>query len=106
MVRSLGADHTINYTQTDITQAGQYFDLILDAAAYRSVFDYLPILSAKGTYVLVDRYPDWMTTISRTPSNNMNPDIEAQIRVCEARLSAAMLDSDVAALDVRTGEPL
>jgi NADPH:quinone reductase-like Zn-dependent oxidoreductase len=53
MVRSLGADHMIDYTQTDITQAGQQFDLILDAAAYRSVFDYLPILTAKGTYVLV-----------------------------------------------------
>jgi Zinc-binding dehydrogenase len=53
MVHSLGDDHTIDYTQTDITQSGQQFDLILDTVAYRSVFDYLPILTAKGTYVLV-----------------------------------------------------
>jgi NADPH:quinone reductase-like Zn-dependent oxidoreductase len=53
MVRSLGADHMIDYTQTDITQTGQQFDLILDAAAYRSAFDYLPILTTEGTYVLV-----------------------------------------------------
>jgi NADPH:quinone reductase-like Zn-dependent oxidoreductase len=52
-VRSISADHIIDYTQTDITQTGQQFDLILDAAAYRSVFDYLPGLTKRGTYVLI-----------------------------------------------------
>ncbi|KAM3093840.1 NAD(P)-dependent alcohol dehydrogenase [Phormidesmis sp. 146-12] len=53
MVRSLGSDHIIDYTQTDVTQIEQRYDLILDAAAYRSAFDYLPILTPEGTYVLV-----------------------------------------------------
>ncbi|MEA5467542.1 NAD(P)-dependent alcohol dehydrogenase [Spirulina sp. 06S082] len=53
MVRSLGADRVIDYTQADVTQNGQHYDLMLDAAAYRSVFDYLPVLTTEGTYVMV-----------------------------------------------------
>lgn len=53
MVRELGADHVIDYTQEDVTQTEQPYDLILDAAAYRSFFDYLPALAAEGTYVWV-----------------------------------------------------
>ncbi|MEG3955784.1 NAD(P)-dependent alcohol dehydrogenase [Microcoleus sp. herbarium2] len=53
MVRSLGADCVIDYTQVDVTRQGQHYDLIFDAAAYRSVFDYLPALTPEGIYVLV-----------------------------------------------------
>ncbi|MGC1305849.1 MAG: NAD(P)-dependent alcohol dehydrogenase [Phormidesmis sp.] len=53
MVRSLNPDHIIDYTQTDITQTDRQYDLILDAAAYRSAFDYFPILKSSGTYVLI-----------------------------------------------------
>jgi NADPH:quinone reductase-like Zn-dependent oxidoreductase len=53
MVRSQGADHILDYTQTDLSQYQQNYDLILDAAAYRSVFDYLPTLVPNGTYVMV-----------------------------------------------------
>lgn len=52
MVRSLGADHGIDYTQEDVTQNGQQYDLILDAAAYRPFSDYKRILSPKGIYIL------------------------------------------------------
>lgn len=53
MVRAIGADHIIDYTQVDVTKNGQHYDLILDAAAYRSVFDYRQVLTTEGTYVLV-----------------------------------------------------
>ena len=61
MVRSLGGSHgaslhpdyILDYTKTDITQTGQQYDLILDAAAYRSAFDYFQVLKPEGTYVLI-----------------------------------------------------
>ncbi|HSF18760.1 MAG TPA: NAD(P)-dependent alcohol dehydrogenase [Vicinamibacteria bacterium] len=53
LVRSLGADHVIDYTRGDFTQSGQRYDLILDAAAYRSVSQYKRVLSADGIYVMV-----------------------------------------------------
>ena len=38
MVRSLGANHVIDYTQEDYTQNGSRYDLIVDAAAYPPIF--------------------------------------------------------------------
>ena len=53
MVQGLNPDHIIDYKKEDITQTGQQYDLILDAAAYRSAFDYFPVLKPEGTYVLI-----------------------------------------------------
>jgi NADPH:quinone reductase-like Zn-dependent oxidoreductase len=52
MVRSIGADHVIDYTQEDFTKSGQRYDLILDIAAKGSVSDYQHALSPKGIYIL------------------------------------------------------
>jgi NADPH:quinone reductase-like Zn-dependent oxidoreductase len=51
--RELGADEAVDYTQHDITQSGQQYDLILDVAAYRSPGGYKAILEPQGRYVLV-----------------------------------------------------
>jgi NADPH:quinone reductase-like Zn-dependent oxidoreductase len=89
MLRSIGADHVIDYTREDFTKKGvappthsrsarcrsfgdviskvcrknkvsqgiskkgQQYDLILDLAAYRSIFAYKRALSAKGKYYMV-----------------------------------------------------
>jgi NADPH:quinone reductase-like Zn-dependent oxidoreductase len=53
MVRSIGADQVIDYTQEDFTKNGQRYDLILDVAAYHSILDYKRALSPKGIYVIV-----------------------------------------------------
>jgi NADPH:quinone reductase-like Zn-dependent oxidoreductase len=52
MVRSIGADHVIDYTQEDFTNSGQRYDLILDVVAYRSIFDYKRALSRNGSCVV------------------------------------------------------
>ena len=52
MMRTLGADHVIDYTQEDFTKNGQHYDLILAANGYHSIFDYKRALSPKGIYVM------------------------------------------------------
>ena len=53
IMRSIGADQVIDYTQEDFTKNGQHYNLILDFAAYHSIFDYKRSLSTKGIYVIV-----------------------------------------------------
>ena len=48
MVRSIGADHVIDYTQTDFTNTGQRYDLIFDAIGNRSVSDLKRALTPNG----------------------------------------------------------
>ena len=48
MVRSIGADHVIDYTKEDFTQTGQRYDLIFDAVGNRSVSDLKRALSPNG----------------------------------------------------------
>lgn len=49
-MRSVGADHVIDYHQEDFTQTTTPYDLILDLVAHRSVFDYRRALAPSGTY--------------------------------------------------------
>jgi NADPH:quinone reductase-like Zn-dependent oxidoreductase len=51
-VRSLGADHVVDYTREDFTRNRTY-DLILDVAAHRSISDYRRALSPLGRYLYV-----------------------------------------------------
>jgi NADPH:quinone reductase-like Zn-dependent oxidoreductase len=53
MLRSIGADHVIDYTQEDFTKSGQRYDFILDVVASRSIFDYRRALSPNGIFVMV-----------------------------------------------------
>src|SRR6266576_2309769 len=48
MVRSIGADHVIDYTQEDFTKNGQRYDLIFDAVGNRSVSDCKRALTPNG----------------------------------------------------------
>lgn len=57
MVRSIGADQVIDYTQEDFTKNEQRYDLILDIVANRSISDYMRALSPQGNYVAVAFYP-------------------------------------------------
>jgi NADPH:quinone reductase-like Zn-dependent oxidoreductase len=51
MVRSIGADHVIDYTKEDFTQSGQRYDVILDNAEAHSLSGCRRALAPKGTYI-------------------------------------------------------
>jgi len=53
MVRSLGADHVIDYTREDFTASDQRYDLILDNVGNHSFSEYRRILNPEGIYVMV-----------------------------------------------------
>ena len=53
MLRSIGADHVIDYADEDFTRNGQQYDLIVDMVAHRSIYDYKRALTPAGIYVMV-----------------------------------------------------
>jgi NADPH:quinone reductase-like Zn-dependent oxidoreductase len=76
MVRSIGADRVIDYTQEDFTRSGQHYDLIFDLVANHPLSACRRVLNPKGIYIgagviggLGGRWPmigllaRWMTTL-------------------------------------------
>jgi NADPH:quinone reductase-like Zn-dependent oxidoreductase len=52
MVRSIGADHVIDYTREDFTRGGKRYDLIFDNVENRSLSDCRRALAPGGTLIL------------------------------------------------------
>jgi NADPH:quinone reductase-like Zn-dependent oxidoreductase len=53
LVRSIGADHVIDYTHGDITDSAQRYDMILDTGGNRSLSQLRRALTPRGTLVIV-----------------------------------------------------
>ena len=66
LVRSIGADHVIDYTREDFTRSGQTYDLIVDNAASRSLMAVRRALAPTGTAVMVGASKgNWIGPIAR-----------------------------------------
>ena len=67
MVRSLGADHVIDYTQEDFTEGGQRYDLVFQVAGTRSPADCRRALTPEGTLVAISGESDghWIGPLGR-----------------------------------------
>lgn len=89
MVRSLGADHVIDYTQEDFTQRGERYDLIFDVASNLSLSDCKRVLTPAGTYVRIghDHFgavggrtfgslPSFFKLLARAPFDRHLPDLK------------------------------
>jgi NADPH:quinone reductase-like Zn-dependent oxidoreductase len=53
LVRSIGADHVIDYTREDFTESGQRYDLIFDCVTNHSLSACRRVTSPRGTYIMV-----------------------------------------------------
>lgn len=71
MMRSLGADHVIDYTRQDFTRGDQRYDLIVDVPGNHPFSACRRVLSPAGTYVLIghDHFGDagrrWLGSLPR-----------------------------------------
>jgi NADPH:quinone reductase-like Zn-dependent oxidoreductase len=66
LVRSIGADHVIDYTREDFTRRRERYDLVVDNAANRSLLAMRRVLAPTGTLVLVGASRgDWIGPMVR-----------------------------------------
>ena len=57
MVRSIGADYVVDYTQEDFTKAEKRYDLIFDAVRKRTFSECKVALKPDGTYITTEMSP-------------------------------------------------
>lgn len=89
LVRSLGADHMIDYTQEDFTRGGERYDLIFDIPGNHSFSECRQALTPAGTYVFIghDRYgqvggrwlgslPHFFRLVARSPFTSQLPNLD------------------------------
>lgn len=53
IMKSLGANHVIDYKQEDFTKNGKQYDLVLDVVGHHSIYDYKRSLTPTGIYRMI-----------------------------------------------------
>ncbi len=87
MVRSIGADRVIDYTNEDFTQTEQAYDVMLDLVGNRSLSDCRRVVTPRGTYVVVGvrDMGRWLGLGRQTKALLLSPFVHQRIRVFVVR---------------------
>jgi NADPH:quinone reductase-like Zn-dependent oxidoreductase len=104
MVRSIGADHVIDYTKENFTAGDERYDLILDNVGNHSLLKLRHVLEPKGTLVIIGgEKGDWIGPLAR-PVNAMllSPFVDERLLMILAELNQA--DMDLLGELMRTGK--
>jgi NADPH:quinone reductase-like Zn-dependent oxidoreductase len=104
LVRSIGADHVIDYTKENFTERDERYDVILDNVGNHSLLKLRHVLKPKGTIVMVGGPKgDWVGPLAR-PINALlvSPFVDEKFLMILAEFNQA--DMDVLGELMRTGK--
>lgn len=107
LVRSLGADHVVDYTETDFAAGGERYDLVLDLVGNRSVSDLRRVLTPQGTLLLIGA-PEGLLGPLKTfvPAVVLSPLVSQHIRTFMADVETESLESLLEYLEKGTVTPV
>jgi NADPH:quinone reductase-like Zn-dependent oxidoreductase len=96
MVRSIGADHVIDYKKDDYTEGGQLYDLIIDNVGNHSLLKNRKVLNPTGALVIIGGSKgDWLGPLARPIKAMMlSPFVDQEFLL----LMAQMKQEDLAVL--------
>src|SRR5205085_12027749 len=87
MVRSIGADRVIDYTQEDFTKGAQRYDLIFDCVSNHSLSACRRVLNPKGICVIVGGPGVWMILTRALKALVLSRFVSQNFRMFIARLT-------------------
>jgi NADPH:quinone reductase-like Zn-dependent oxidoreductase len=101
LVRSLGADHVIDYTREDFTQGGERYDVIFDGVGNHALSACRRVLTPKGRFLIVGAPKDIGSALMRAlKAVALSPFVSQSLLVVMARRNKedliAMIDLMVA----------
>lgn len=105
LVRSIGADHVIDYTREDFAEGSRRYDLILDIAGNRPLSRLRQALAPKGTLVIVggEAGGKWTGGIGRSlRAALLSPFVSQKLRGLISKETSA--DLEVLAAHIEAGE--
>lgn len=94
MVRSIGADHVIDYKKEDYTESGQRYDLIIDMVGNHSLLANRKVLEPDGTLVMVGGAKgDWIAPLKGPiKALLLSPFVEQELLMILAQLTKEDLE--------------